>query len=133
MTKRIHLTALLPLALTALALSACGSEPDPAANNADSFAARINQNATPGATPAPEATATPKIAEPLPGAADQELGVDEPALRPEDHVPLHGAPQVAGDLLELLRDPGCEGLVLLHVPPGDLELHSNLHGVPRLR
>jgi hypothetical protein len=69
MTKRIHLTALLPLALTALALSACGSEPDPAANDADSFAARINQNATPGATPAPEATATPKIAEPLPGAA----------------------------------------------------------------
>jgi hypothetical protein len=69
MTKRIHLTALLPLALTALALNACGSEPDPAANDADSFAARINQNATPGATPAPEATATPKIAEPLPGAA----------------------------------------------------------------
>ena len=69
MTKRIHLTALLPLSLTALALNACGSEPDPAANDADSFAARINQNATPGATPAPEATATPKIAEPLPGAA----------------------------------------------------------------
>lgn len=69
MTKRIHLTALLPLALTALALSACGSEPDPATNDADSFAARINQNVTPGATPAPEATATPKIAEPLPGAA----------------------------------------------------------------
>jgi hypothetical protein len=69
MTKRIHLTALLPLALTTLALTACGSEPDPAANDADSFAARINQNATPGATPAPAATATPKIAEPLPGAA----------------------------------------------------------------
>jgi hypothetical protein len=69
MTKRIHLTALLPLTFAALALAACGSEPDPAANNADSFAARINQNATPGATPAPEATATPKIAEPLPGAA----------------------------------------------------------------
>ncbi|MEO0057641.1 MAG: hypothetical protein RIT17_1098 [Pseudomonadota bacterium] len=63
-----HLSA-LPLALTALALAACGSEPDPATNNADSFAARINQNAAPGATPAPQATATPKIAEPLPGAA----------------------------------------------------------------
>ena len=66
MTKRPHLVA---LALAALALSACGSEPDPAANDADSFAARINQNATPGATPAPAATATPTIAKPLPGAA----------------------------------------------------------------
>lgn len=54
----------LPLALV---LAACGSEPDPAANDADSFAARINQNA--GARPAPEATATPTIAKPLPGAA----------------------------------------------------------------
>ncbi|MCZ8136789.1 MAG: hypothetical protein O9266_10820 [Porphyrobacter sp.] len=54
----------LPLALV---LAACGSEPDPAANDADSFAARINQNA--GASPAPEATATPTIAKPLPGAA----------------------------------------------------------------
>lgn len=56
----------LPLAL---GLSACGSEADPAANDADSFAARINQNATPGATPSREATATPTIAKPLPGAA----------------------------------------------------------------
>ncbi len=54
----------LPLVLV---LAACGSEPDPAANDADSFAARINQNA--GASPAPEATATPTVAKPLPGAA----------------------------------------------------------------
>lgn len=64
MTKLSPALLALPLALV---LAACGSEPDPAANDADSFAARINQNA--GASPAPEATATPKIAEPLPGAA----------------------------------------------------------------
>lgn len=69
MIARTRLLAALPLALAALALAACGSEPDPAANNADSFAARINQNAAPGATPAPAATATPTVAEPLPGAA----------------------------------------------------------------
>lgn len=58
--------ALLALPL-ALALTACGSEPDPAANDADSFAARINQNG--GAAPAPQGTVAPKMAETLPGAA----------------------------------------------------------------
>ncbi|WP_296716820.1 hypothetical protein [Erythrobacter sp.] len=58
--------ALLALPL-ALALTACGSEPDPVANDADSFAARINQNG--GATPAPQGTVAPKVAETLPGAA----------------------------------------------------------------
>jgi hypothetical protein len=69
MIARTKFFVALPLTFAALTLAACGSEPDKAANDADSFAARINQNATPGATPAPEATATPKIAEPLPGAA----------------------------------------------------------------
>lgn len=69
MTARTRILAALPFALAALTLAACGSEPDPAANDADSFAARINQSATPGATPAPEATATPTVAKPLPGAA----------------------------------------------------------------
>lgn len=47
-----------------LALAACGSEPTDAGaeNQADTFAARIK-----GASPAP--TQTPRIAEPLPGAA----------------------------------------------------------------
>lgn len=68
MTNR--LAAALPLALAVLALSACGSEPDPAASSADSFAQRINKNAADAsATPAPAATATPQIAQPLPGAA----------------------------------------------------------------
>ncbi len=64
MTKLAPAFLALPLVLV---LAACGSEPDPAANDADSFAARINQNA--GASPAPEATATPTVAKPLPGAA----------------------------------------------------------------
>lgn len=66
MTHTARLFAALPLALAALALTACGSEADPAANDADSFAARIKQN---GETPAPQGTVAPKIATPLPGAA----------------------------------------------------------------
>lgn len=54
----------LPLAL---ALAACGSDPAPAGNDAESFAARINQNA--GASPTPQGTVAPTIAEPKPGAA----------------------------------------------------------------
>lgn len=61
-----HTLRTLPLAAAALALAACGSEPEQAANDAESFAARIGQ---PEATPTPLATATPTIAEPLPGAA----------------------------------------------------------------
>ena len=56
----------------ALALSACGNEPEQPGNDADSFAARIEGNgAAPGATPVPvpAAAATPQIATPLPGAA----------------------------------------------------------------
>lgn len=53
-----------------LMLAACGSEPAQTGNDAESFAARIGAGeATPGATPVPEATATPQVAQPLPGAA----------------------------------------------------------------
>lgn len=68
MTNHRNALSALPFALAALALAACGSEPVPAGNDADSFAARINQNGA-SPTPVPEATATPKVAEPLPGAA----------------------------------------------------------------
>lgn len=64
-------TALL-LAVGALTLTACGSEPEQPGNDAESFAARIGKSeATPGAetTPAPQATATPVVAKPMPGAA----------------------------------------------------------------
>lgn len=64
MTKLSPALVALPLAL---ALAACGSDPAPANNDADSFAARINQNA--GATPAPQGTVAPTVAEPKPGAA----------------------------------------------------------------
>jgi hypothetical protein len=56
----------LPLAIAALVLTGCGSEPDPAANDAASFAARIKQN---DETPAPQGTVAPRLAEPIPGAA----------------------------------------------------------------
>ncbi len=66
----ITATRALLLALPALALAACGSEPAQPGNDAESFAARIGTGeATPGATPAPAAAATPQIAAPLPGAA----------------------------------------------------------------
>jgi hypothetical protein len=58
----------LPLALGALMLAACGSEPAQPGNDAESFAERIGKGEA-AATPAPEATATPQIAKPLPGAA----------------------------------------------------------------
>lgn len=64
MTKLSPAFLALPLAL---ALAACGSDPAPANNDADSFAARINQNA--GATPVPQGTVAPTVAEPKPGAA----------------------------------------------------------------
>jgi hypothetical protein len=59
----------------AISLSACGSEPaQRPASDADSFAARIGQGtaaAAPDAalSPAAAATATPQVAQPLPGAA----------------------------------------------------------------
>ena len=64
MTKLSPAFLALPLAL---ALAACGSDPAPANNDADSFAARINQTA--GATPTPQGTVAPTVAEPKPGAA----------------------------------------------------------------
>jgi hypothetical protein len=64
MTKLSPVLLALPLTL---ALTACGGEPDPATNDADSFAARINQNGA--ATPAPQGTVAPTVAEPQPGAA----------------------------------------------------------------
>jgi hypothetical protein len=66
-TARALAFALPALCLT---LAACGGEPAQPGNDAESFAARIGAgDATPGATPAPAATAAPQIAEPLPGAA----------------------------------------------------------------
>lgn len=58
-------------ALTALALAACGSEPEQPGNDAESYAARIGQaGATPGAElPTAQGTVAPTIATPLPGAA----------------------------------------------------------------
>ena len=53
-----------------LALSACGGGADDSANTADDFAARINGGAQGTQAPAPEATATPTIAQPLPNAAE---------------------------------------------------------------
>ena len=67
MTRVAH----IPLILGAtLALAACSSEPapvDPAAE-ADAFAQRIAAN-TPTPAPSAAATAAPRIAQPLPGAA----------------------------------------------------------------
>lgn len=70
MTRADLILRLAPAALAALALTACGSEPDTTGNDAESFAAQIGVGgASPAATPAPVATATPQIARPLPGAA----------------------------------------------------------------
>ena len=66
MISLAHTLRTLPFAAAALALAVWGSEPEQPANDAESFAARIGQ---PEATPTPLATATPTIAEPLPGAA----------------------------------------------------------------
>jgi hypothetical protein len=54
------------LAVAALALTACGSEPEQPAIDADSFAARIGNK---DAKPTPAGTVPPTIATPLPGAA----------------------------------------------------------------
>ncbi len=68
MTSLVSTLRALPFAAAALALAACGSEPEKPGNDADSFAARINASeASP--TPNPSATATPQIAQTLPGAA----------------------------------------------------------------
>ncbi len=64
----------LLLPLLAIALAACGSDAKPSGNDSESFAARLKAGeATPPANPAsvpdPAATATPQIAQTLPGAA----------------------------------------------------------------
>ncbi len=65
MITRSRALAALPLALAALMLAACSSEPETSGNDADSFAARIKASGT----PAPAAgTVAPKVAQPLPGA-----------------------------------------------------------------
>lgn len=58
----------LPFALAALALTACGSDPAQPGNDADSFAARIGKGEA-APTPAPSGAVPPTIATPLPGAA----------------------------------------------------------------
>ncbi len=68
MIRSIASMRALPFAFAAFALTACGSETAPPANDADSFAARIGKGEA-AATPAPAATAAPTIAKPLPGAA----------------------------------------------------------------
>lgn len=70
MTITTARTLFLALPVLALALAACGSEPAQPGNDAESFAARIGTpTPAPDGAPAPAATATPQIAEPLPGAA----------------------------------------------------------------
>ncbi len=58
----------LPFAIAALALTACGSEPEQPGNDAETFAERIGKGEQ-APTPDPSATATPIIAATLPGAA----------------------------------------------------------------
>ncbi|MBA4046416.1 MAG: hypothetical protein C0471_18675 [Erythrobacter sp.] len=68
MTRILDASRALPFALAALALTACGGDAKEPGNDADSFAARIGKGeASP--TPGPAATATPVVAQPLPGAA----------------------------------------------------------------
>ena len=68
MTSLLRTITVLPIATALLALTACGSETKAPDNDADSFAERIGADKT-APTPNPAATATPQIAEPLPGAA----------------------------------------------------------------
>jgi hypothetical protein len=69
MPRTIARHRLIPLALAVIALAACGSEPDPAGNDADSFAARIGEGgASPAATPT-TAPVPPRVEKALPGAA----------------------------------------------------------------
>lgn len=79
----------------ALALSGCGSEPEQAGNEADSFAARIGKGeATPGAgaVPVAQGTVAPTIATPLPGAAP---GAFAPGTLTDPKSATCGAPLVA--------------------------------------
>ena len=66
MTSLNHVLRNLPFAFAAIALAACGSGNEEAANDADSFAARIGK---PEAATDPATAAAPKVATPLPGAA----------------------------------------------------------------
>jgi hypothetical protein len=70
----MHTVRAFSFALPALALllSACGNEPAPTGNDAESFAARIDKaEVTPGAggLPVAQGTVAPTVAQPKPGAA----------------------------------------------------------------
>ncbi|WP_017664038.1 hypothetical protein [Porphyrobacter sp. AAP82] len=87
----------------ALLLGACGSEPDKAANDADSFAARIGKGeATPGAggVPVAQGTVAPTVAQPAPGAAP---GVYSPGTLTDPKASTCGAP-LAGPFIGKLAD-----------------------------
>lgn len=65
------MTRFAPTLAALLALTACGSDPEPTprTNEAEDFAARINGGG--GAPqPAPQGTVPPKVVEPLPNAAE---------------------------------------------------------------
>lgn len=59
----------LSATLLAIAVTACGANPETGSNSADDFAARINGGAEKVAAATPAPTETPTIAAPLPGAA----------------------------------------------------------------
>jgi hypothetical protein len=87
----------------ALLLSGCGSEPEQAGNDADSFAARIGKGeATPGAggVPVAQGTVAPTIATPLPGAAP---GAFSPGTLTDPKAATCGAP-LMGPFIGKLAD-----------------------------
>ncbi len=86
----------------ALALTACGSEPQKPVDDAESFAARIGKGeATPVAgTPAAQATVAPKVAAPLPGAAP---GPYVPGTQTDPAAKVCGAP-LMGPFIGKLAD-----------------------------
>lgn len=93
------------LGLAALALTACGSEPAPAGNDADSFAARIGKGeATPGAggMPVANGTVAPAVATPLPGAAP---GAYAPGTLTDPKSATCGAPLVGQFIGKLADQP----------------------------
>lgn len=70
MTSFTYALRALPFALAAITLAACGNDAPKADNDAESFAARIGKGeAAASSAPNPQATATPTVAAPLPGAA----------------------------------------------------------------
>ena len=86
----------------ALALSACGSEPQKPVDDAESFAARIGTGeATPGTgVPAAQGTAAPTVATTLPGAAP---GAYAPGTQTDPAAKTCGAP-LMGPFIGKLAD-----------------------------